>query len=139
MNHILGIGTDICECRRIGDMIARHGDLFLDRVFTSAEKSYCLPHKASTVHFAGRWAAKEAALKALGTGWARGIGWADLEVCHGPGGRPRLQLHGAAAEVARQLGISEIMISISHTDDLATAFAVAVGHWPADDATERPA
>ena len=78
--NILGIGTDIVECLRIAQMIERHGELFIDRVYTATEIEYCRSRKQATQHFAGRWAAKEAILKALGTGWRRGISWRDIEV-----------------------------------------------------------
>ena len=100
--EILGIGTDIIECPRIGKMIEQHGELFLRRVYTEREIRYCQARKHAIEHFAGRWAAKEAILKAIGTGWSRGIAWTDIEVRNaarrraaGPGlrrregGRPR--------------------------------------------------
>ena len=125
--QILGIGTDITECLRIAQMIERHGELFIDRVYTPEETRYCRNRKQATQHFAGRWAAKEAVLKALGTGWRRGITWHDVEVRNEPGGRPVIVLGGGAREVARQLGIARIHISISHSRAHAIAFAVAVG------------
>ena len=78
--EVLGIGTDITECLRIARMIERHGDLFINRVYTPEEARYCQSSKAATQHFTGRWAAKEAILKAIGTGWARGISWRDIEI-----------------------------------------------------------
>ena len=81
---ILGIGTDIIECPRIGKMIEQHGELFLRRVYTEREIRYCQARKHAIEHFAGRWAAKEAILKAIGTGWSRGIAWTDLEVRNAP-------------------------------------------------------
>ena len=124
---VLGIGTDIVECLRVAQMIERHGELFLTRVFTSHEIEYCSARKAATQHYAGRFAAKEAVLKALGTGWTRGIHWQDIEVRNEMGGKPQLVLGGAARELADKLGIAEIQISISHCRTHATAFAVAVG------------
>jgi holo-[acyl-carrier protein] synthase len=124
---VLGIGTDITECLRIAQMIERHGELFVDRVYTPEETGYCRNRKQATQHFTGRWAAKEAVLKALGTGWRRGITWHDVEVCNEPGGRPVIVLRGGAREVARQLGIVQVQISISHCRSHAVAFAVAVG------------
>ncbi len=108
-------------------MIRKHGEVFLDRVFTADEQGYCSRHKASDQHYAGRWAAKESILKALGTGWAKGIGWTDLEIFHLEGGKPQVRLHGVAEVVAEKLGIREVMISISHTSTTAIAFAIAVG------------
>jgi holo-[acyl-carrier protein] synthase len=124
--NVIGIGTDLCDCDRIAAMIERHGDTFLQRVFTPAEIEYCSRHRMAAEHFAGRWAVKEAVLKAFGTGWAKGIQWTDLEVRLEEGGRPRLVLHGAAREHADRLGIGEVLISISHTAAMANAFAVAV-------------
>jgi holo-[acyl-carrier protein] synthase len=126
--RIIGIGTDITECDRIARMIRRHPDSFVPRVFTDAEIAYCSRGKRqSAEHFTGRWAAKEAILKALGTGWSSGITWRDIEILNEPGGKPYVQLTGAAAEIAREKGITEIQISISHCTSYAVAFAVAVG------------
>jgi holo-[acyl-carrier protein] synthase len=127
MMRIVGIGTDIVECVRIAKMIERHGELFLERVYTPREVQYCSQRKAATQHYAGRWAAKEAVLKALGTGWARGIQWTDIEVCNDNGGKPRIELGGAARELCRELGIDEVQISISHCRSHATAYALATG------------
>lgn len=124
---IIGIGTDIVECLRIAQMIDRHADLFLNRVFTQNEIAYCSARKASTQHYAGRWAAKEAVLKAMGTGWARGISWRDIEIRSDQGGRPSIALAGGARAVCERLGIAEIHISISHCRTFATAYAVACG------------
>ncbi len=125
--NVMGIGTDIVECLRIAQMIERHGELFLRRVFTDNEIAYCNERKAATQHYAGRWAAKEAVLKALGTGWARGISWRDIEVRNNPAGRPSIALAGGAREACEQLGIAEMLISISHCRTHATAYALAVG------------
>jgi holo-[acyl-carrier protein] synthase len=130
---ILGIGTDITECLRIARMIERHGELFLERVYTTDEIRYCQCRKQATQHFAGRWAAKEAILKALGTGWRRGITWRDVEICNLPGGRPIAVLRGGAREVARELGIQKMLVSISHCHTHATAYALAVGPTDAED------
>ena len=127
MPETLGIGTDITECLRIARMIERHGELFVNRVYTSEEIQYCQQRAQSTQHFTGRWAAKEAVLKALGTGWRRGISWRDVEIRNEPSGRPVVAVRGGAKEVVEQLGISELLISISHCRTHATAFAVALG------------
>jgi holo-[acyl-carrier protein] synthase len=124
---ILGIGTDIIECPRIGKMIEQHGEVFLRRVYTEREIRYCQARKHAIEHFAGRWAAKEAILKAIGTGWARGIAWTDLEVRNSNSGEPRVHVGGGAKEAARQRGIGDILISISHCRTYATAYALAVG------------
>ena len=89
---IIGIGTDIVECLRIAQMIERHGELFINRVYTPHEIQYCHSRKLATQHFAGRWAAKEAVLKAIGTGWRRGISWRDVEIRNDIGGRPIVAL-----------------------------------------------
>lgn len=127
MNHVIGIGTDIVECQRIAQMIEKHEDSFILKVYTPWEIEYCGTRKAATQHYAGRWAAKEAILKAMGTGWAKGIQWTDLEIRNAMGGAPSVTLGGAAADICESMGISEIKISISHSESFATAFAVAVG------------
>ena len=127
MPEIIGIGTDITECLRIARMIERHGELFINRVYTPEEIGYCRSRKQATQHFTGRWAAKEAVLKALGTGWRRGIRWRDVEVCNEPGGKPNVALRGGAKEVAGQLGITNVLVTISHCRTHATATAIAVG------------
>ena len=124
---ILGSGIDIVECLRIAQMIERHGELFISRVYTPLEIQYCQSRKLATQHYAGRWAAKEAVLKAIGTGWRRGISWRDVEICNEAGGQPTVQLHGGAREISERLGISEMQISISHCRSHATAFALAQG------------
>ncbi len=125
--QVFGIGTDIIEVERIEAMLSRHDETFLQRVFTAEETRYCSQHKASSQHFAGRWAAKEATLKALGTGWARGIQWTDIEITNLAGGAPRIELHGTALEYATQRGIREMKISISHCKAFAVACVIAVG------------
>jgi len=125
---IIGIGTDITECLRIARMIERHGELFLDRVYTSAEITYCQSRKQSTQHFTGRWAAKEAILKAIGTGWCKGITWRDMEIHNDPGGKPVVAVRGGVKDVVERLGITAIHVTISHCRSYATATAVAVGN-----------
>ena len=124
---ILGIGTDIVECLRIAQIIERHGELFINRVYTDHEIRYCRSRKAATQHFAGRWAAKEAVLKAMGTGWRRGIRWRDVEILNTSSGRPVVALRGGARSVVEQSGIRQVLISISHCRSHATAHAVAIG------------
>ena len=131
--NVIGIGTDIVETLRIAKMIERHGELFLNRVYTRQEVEYCSARKAATQHYAGRWAAKEAVLKALGTGWSRGIRWRDIEVVNEMGGRPHIVLEGGALEVSRRLGIERVLISISHCRSHATAYALAWGPETAFD------
>ena len=124
---ILGIGTDIIECPRIGKMIEQHGELFVRRVYTEREIRYCQARKHAIEHFAGRWAAKEAILKAMGTGRSLGIAWTHVEVRNGQDGRPHVMICGAARDVARERGIGEVLVSISHCRTYATAYAIAVG------------
>ncbi len=128
--EVLGIGTDIVECLRIAQMIERHGDLFINRVYTEHEIEYCRVRKAATQHYAGRWAAKEAVLKALGTGWRRGISWRDVEIRNKESGEPTIALRGGARDVVENLGIREMLISISHCRSHATAYALAIGERP---------
>jgi holo-[acyl-carrier protein] synthase len=124
--EIIGIGTDIVECHRIGRMIEQHGELFLTRVYTEREIRYCQERKRAMEHFAGRWAAKEAILKCLGTGWRRGLCWTEMEIRNDTNGRPHVLLCGAAKDIAQQLRISDILLSISHCRAYATAYATAV-------------
>src|SRR5262245_45259232 len=128
--EILGIGTDIVECLRVGRMIEKHGELFLTRVYTEREIRYCHTRKHAMQHFAGRWAAKEAILKSLGTGWSRGLSWTDMEVRVDPEGRPKVILRAGTLERARKMRITDVLISISHCRAYATAFAVAVRGAP---------
>ncbi len=125
--NILGIGTDITECLRIARMIERYGELFIDRVYTQEEIRYCQNRKQSTQHYAGRWAGKEAVLKALGTGWVAGIRWRDIEIRNEPGGRPIVAVRGAMSDVVERLGVGRVLISISHCRTHATAYAIAMG------------
>ena len=127
MPELIGIGTDITECLRIARMIERHGELFIGRVYTPDEIKYCQSRKQSTQHFTGRWAAKEAIMKALGTGWRRGISWRDIEIRNEPGGKPVVAVRGGVKDVVEQLGIGQIQVSISHCRSHATALAIAVG------------
>jgi holo-[acyl-carrier protein] synthase len=124
---ILGLGTDIVECLRIAQMIERHGELFISRVYTDHEIEYCAARKAATQHYAGRWAAKEAVLKALGSGWARGISWRDIEIRNDKNGAPSVVLRAGAREVSEQAGITKVHITISHCRCHAVAYAIAEG------------
>jgi holo-[acyl-carrier protein] synthase len=123
---VVGIGTDIIECDRIAGMQQKHGDEFLRRVFTEREIAYCKDRKMSELHYAGRWAAKEAVLKVLGTGWARGILWTDVEVINLASGAPSVVLWNKASEIAEELGIMQVQVSISHCKAYATAFAIGL-------------
>jgi len=124
---ILGIGTEIIECPRIGKMVEVHGELFLRRVYTEREVRFCQSRKHAIEHFAGRWAAKEAILKAMGIDGSRGVSWTDIEVRDVPGGRHRVLVGGGAKVTAIRRGIGEILISISHCRTYATAYAMALG------------
>ena len=126
MPHVIGIGTDITECLRIARMIERHGELFVNRVYTPEEIRYCQNRKQATQHFTGRWAAKEAIMKALGTGWQRGIAWRDIEIRNEPGGQPVVGVRGGVKEVVEQLGVARILVTISHCRTYATATAIAL-------------
>ena len=125
--NVIGLGTDIIECLRIAKMIEKHGELFLQRVYTEHEVGYCSSRKAANQHYAGRWAAKEAVLKAMGTGWSRGIRWRDIEVKVEMSGKPNIYLHGTAKDICNEMGITDMMISISHCRSHATATAIAIG------------
>jgi holo-[acyl-carrier protein] synthase len=118
---IVGLGLDISEIDRIEAAIKRHGAPFLERLFTPAEVAYCESHKGRYERYAARFAAKEAAMKALGTGWSRGVRWRDIEVTREPSGKPTLRLAGVAAEIARRMGVKNISLSITHSGNLALA------------------
>ena len=125
--RILGHGIDIVEIDRIEHMIDRHGQRFLDRCFTAAEQGYAGRMRRMVEHYAGRFAAKEAVLKALGTGWRDGIAWTDIEIARAASGRPSVVLTGVCRETQDRLGILEWSVSISHIRSLATASAIGVG------------
>src|SRR5271163_3501002 len=124
--EILGIGTDIVECPRIGKMIEQHGELFLRRIYTEREIRYCQARKHAIEHFAARWAAKEAILKAMGTRRSHGIAWTNIEVRHTQDGRSQVMVCGAAREMAVERGIGDILVSVSHCRTYATAYALAI-------------
>jgi holo-[acyl-carrier protein] synthase len=118
---IVGTGIDIAEVPRIQQSIERFGARFLQRVFTEGEMRYCDSKANRIERYAARFASKEAAMKALGTGWNHGVRWRDCEVVRMPGGRPTIQFHGKAAEFAAKLGVKYTALSISHTQDQAIA------------------
>lgn len=118
---IVGSGIDIAEVPRIRATLARFGDRFLQRIFTAGEIRYCDSKANRVERYAARFAAKEAAMKALGTGWSRGVRWRDCEVVRMPGGRPTMTFHGRAAEVAAKLGVKNTALSLSHTAEQAIA------------------
>jgi len=117
-------GIDMVECLRLKQAIDRHGNRFLKRVFTPAELDYCRGRKRWIEHLAGRFAAKEAVLKVLGTGWRRGINWTDIEIRNAPSGQPMVRLSGRCRQIADELGLDTILISISHIHSHAIASAV---------------
>lgn len=123
---LIGAGTDIIEIERIKQAFERSGYRFLERVFTPGERSFCDARRDRFACYAARFAAKEAVLKALGTGLA-GCSFADVEVLRPGGGRPVVMLHGAAAEIAKEKGIVSVLISMSHNRENAVAFAIAAG------------
>lgn len=118
---IIGMGVDIAEVDRIRAAIERHGETFLRRVYTADEREYCEQFRNKYERYAGRFAAKEAAMKALGTGWRRGVRWVDFEVVREKGGRPTIKLAGAARTIAEELGVNRIALSITHTETQALA------------------
>src|SRR5579862_1974402 len=118
---IVGLGVDITQVDRITEAIERRGPRFLERVFTPSEIAYCQKHRGSAERFAGRFAAKEAAMKALGTGWTHGVRWRDIEVTREATGKPTLRLAGAALQIAESMGVKNISVSITHSGNLALA------------------
>ena len=124
---IVGTGVDISEVDRIAAAVKRFGDRFLQRVFTPAEIRYCLGKPNAAERLAARFAAKEAGMKAIGTGLRHGVTWQDVEVVRLPGQRPMLQFHGKAAEFAARLGCKRTHLSLSHTKDQAIAYVILEG------------
>lgn len=118
---IVGLGLDIAEIDRIEAAIKRHGAPFLERIYTANEVAYCEKHKNKYERYAARFAAKEAAMKALGTGWSNGVRWRDIEVVRAASGKPSLHLEGKAGEVAMKLGVKNIALTITHSGNLALA------------------
>jgi holo-[acyl-carrier protein] synthase len=124
---IVGMGVDIAEVGRIQGAIERHGEVFLKRIYTPGEREYCEGFKNKYERYAGRFAAKEAAMKALGTGWRRGVRWVDLEVVRETSGRPTLAIAGEAAKIAEEIGVKSVALSITHTGNLALAQVIFEG------------
>ena len=124
---IVGTGVDIAEVGRIQSAMERFGDRFLQRVFTAEEVSYCASKPNAAERLAARFAAKEAAMKAIGTGLRHGITWHDVEVVRHPGHRPELRYTGKAAEYAARLGCRQVHLSLSHTADHAIAYVILEG------------
>ena len=120
-------GIDLVDCGRIAEMVDRHGERFVGRVFTAAEQEYCGRFVKRGERFAGRFAVKEAVMKMLGTGWQNGIAWTDIETCNNESGKPEVRLSGKIAEIAGEMGIERVSVSITHTKELAVASAIALG------------
>lgn len=121
---IVGAGVDLCEVARIHRTIARFGNRFLERVFTPREIAYAERKASKYERYAARFAAKEAGMKAIGTGWRKGVRWKDFEVVNLPGGKPTLRFHGKAAEYAARLGVRNVTLSITHTGEMALAHVI---------------
>lgn len=130
---IIGIGTDLVVISRIQRLVDLHGDRFLLRIFTERERAECLRRKRSGEALALRWAAKEAVMKALGTGYREGVIFHDIEVFHHPSGRPDLRFTGPTAERARALGMTNAFVTLTHDGDLALAVVVLEGERPGED------
>jgi holo-[acyl-carrier protein] synthase len=118
---IVGTGVDLAEVDRIRAAIERHGRRFIERIYTPAEIAYVERKANRYERYAARFAAKEAGMKALGTGWNHGVRWRDIEVSRQPGGRPTLAFHGKAAEFAARLGAAHVALSLTHTEEQAIA------------------
>lgn len=121
---ILGTGIDLAEVPRIRASFERFGERFRDRVYTAREIAYVERKANRYERYAARFAAKEAGMKALGTGWRRGVRWHDFEVINLSSGRPTLELHGAALAIAAELGVRDIQLSLTHTAEYGQAFVV---------------
>ncbi len=124
-NSLAGIGIDLVEVSRIRDMLQRHGERFKERTFAEAEIRYCDGCADPAMHYAARFAAKEAVAKALGTGFASGVSWTDIEITRAENGAPSVHLHGGAAKIADEKG-AHVIVSLTHTRELAAAQAALV-------------
>jgi holo-[acyl-carrier protein] synthase len=121
---IVGTGVDLAEVPRIRASIERFGRKFIDRIYTAAEIAYVERKANKFERYAARFAAKEAGMKAIGTGWRHGVRWQDFEVANLPSGKPTLRLHGVAAKVAEQLGVRNVSLSLTHTAELGMAHVI---------------
>ena len=124
---IVGTGVDLAEVDRIAQSLRTFGTRFQERVFTPGEIAYCERFKNRAERYAARFAAKEAGMKALGTGWRQGIRWVDLEVVRQPGGRPTLVFSGEAARIAERMGVRHVALSLTHTAQQALAQVILEG------------
>ena len=123
---IVAHGIDLVDCPRIEQMVQRHGERFVTRVFTAAEQAYAAKNKNEIEKLAGRFAAKEAVLKLMGTGWRGKIAWTDIEIINNAAGQPQVTLDGEVKRISDELGIDHISVSITHTANFAIASAVAL-------------
>lgn len=124
--RIIGHGIDIVNCKKIERLTQKHSERFLTRIFTRKELDYCLAKRRCWEHLAGRFAAKEAVMKVLGTGWRADIRWKEIEIVNALSGKPELVLKGNTQKIAKELGIERIIISISHTSEYAIASALGL-------------
>ena len=124
---IVGLGIDVCEIARVARLLERYGERFTRRCCTPREIERCLKYSNVAEQFAARLAAKEAASKALGTGWRQGVHWKCFEVVSEPSGKPVLRIHGRAAELASQMGVSNVNLSITHDAGVAAAVVIFEG------------
>ena len=127
---VIGIGVDLVQVARLREVMGRHADRFVRRVFTETEAAYCRRGARAAERFAARYAAKEAVMKALGTGWSGGIAFRDIEVVSAPSGAPAIRLAGEARRHAERLGVRRIDLSLSHTADHGVAMVVFQGEGP---------
>lgn len=125
--RIFGIGIDVIEVERIEEAVEEFGERFLERIFVEAERSYCEGQQRPAIHYAARWAAKEAVSKAFGTGIGKDLGWHDVEIRRRTSGEPEVVLHGRAREFAESRGVVEIKVSLTHAKSYAAANAVVLG------------
>jgi|SRR6478672_7516064 len=126
MANIIGLGFDATDIHRIAGTLTRYGERFMLRIFTEDEVAYCTSRRVPAIHFAGRFAAKEAAMKALGTGHSHGVLWRDVEIVR-RGGPPQLRLHGGAARRFQAMGGRSSLVTITHSDELAMAQVLMLG------------
>ncbi len=125
---IVGHGVDIIQNRRIRETIEKFGDRFVHRTYTAKEIAVCRRKKDSVERFAAFWTVKESVMKALGTGFRQGVRWKDIEVCHETSGKPFIQLHGRSREIAQSLGITNIVVSMTHVDEISMASVIFEGN-----------
>ncbi|MCP4590386.1 MAG: holo-[acyl-carrier-protein] synthase [bacterium] len=124
---VASVGTDLIECARVGKLLERHPQRFLERVLTPVERAQAERFGEAVPHISGRFAAKEAVLKVLGTGWRGRIAWTDIEITNDPLGQPQVALSGPCAQRADELGLKRVLLSITHTEHYAAATAIGVG------------